>query len=142
MRYLIASMAGVALLVTTLSAFAGEGCKHCGCKSGVQKVCRLTVETKKVPEVKYSYECEDFCVPGPSKQTGCTCERDCKGCEKCKPIMAPQCAEVYTRTKLVKKTTEKEEKVYKWVVETVCAPCASRCQAETTQNKNAMAAAK
>lgn len=120
------------LSVAMLSShvYGGDCCQRCGCQACVKKVCVLKVETKKVPHVTYGCECEDFCVAGPSKKCGTITEIDENGCEKCKPNWIPQCAKVYTRTKLVKKTTEKEEKVYKWVVEYVCDTCAD-CVAST-----------
>jgi hypothetical protein len=108
-------------------AAAGECCQHCGCQSGVRKVCRLTCEIKQVPETKYSCECEDFCVPGPAARCGHVCEADCNGCEQCKPNWVPQCASVYTRTKIKKTTIDSDKKVYKWVVEYVCDNCSGKC---------------
>ena len=123
------AMAIVALLGAT--AVAQDCCDHCGCNCHVQKVCRLKCETKKVPKTTYTCECEDFCIPGVSKKCGCTCECDECGHEHCKPNWVPQCAKVHTRTKLIKKVTEKEEKAYKWVVEYVCDQCAAKCEACT-----------
>jgi hypothetical protein len=108
-------------------ALAGDCCQHCGCNSGIRKVCRLTCEVKKVPETTYSCECEDFCVPGRSLKCGSVCETDCNGCEHCKPNWVPQCASVYTRSTLKKTTVDKEKKVYKWVVEYVCDNCSGKC---------------
>ncbi len=38
-------------------------CAHCGCQTGLTKVCQVTCEMKKFPKTVYSTECEDFCVP-------------------------------------------------------------------------------
>ena len=115
MRYLNQKLGFLAVAVVTLLSLvtwgsAGECCRHCGCETCVRKVCHVVEETKKVPVTKYTYACEDFCMPGPSKREGCTCEVDCKGCERCKPNYVPQCAKVYTRTKLVKTTVDKTKK--------------------------------
>jgi hypothetical protein len=102
-----------------------DPCDHCGCQSGCRKVCRLVCETKKVPKVTYSCECEDFCVPGPSNH--------CVVCDECgnkKHVYTPTCAEVRTRTKLVKHETMEEVPTHKWVVETVCDRCAGQCNAD------------
>src|SRR6185295_8502713 len=109
----------VALAIVALwsaPAMAGDCCADCGCNCNVRAVCRLKCETKKVPKTEYCCECEDFCIPGPSKKCGCITETDCCGCEHTKPNWIPQCAKVHTRHKLVKKVVEKEEKKYKWVV--------------------------
>ena len=106
---------------------AQECCCSCGCLTCIRKVCHVKCETKKVPKTIYSCECEDFCVPGPSKKCGYECEVDCHGCEHRKINWIPQCAKVHTRNKLKKTTVDKEEKTYKWVVETFCEKCATRC---------------
>jgi hypothetical protein len=127
MRYFISSVALFFAILSTWFAFAGDCCHHCGCQSNVRKVCRLTCDVKKVPETKYWVECEDFCMPCPAKKCGWTTELDCDGCEVCKPNWVPQGAKVYSRTTLRKSTTDKEQKVYKWVVEYVCDQCAGKC---------------
>jgi hypothetical protein len=107
-------------------SFAGEhhGCQRCGCACQVTKVCQLTCETKKVPETKFSMECEDFCVTGPTKK--CNCQG--QGCPHCRPTGAPDWASMFTRKKLMKTVTEKEIKVYKWVVVDLCAQCAAQTE--------------
>jgi hypothetical protein len=122
--YLIAALV---VALSTACTFAQECCCSCGCVTCVRKVCHVKCETKKVPKTTFTCECEDFCVPGPSKKCGYDCEVDCHGCEKCKPHWIPQCAKVHTRHKLKKVVTDKEEKTYKWVVETFCEKCACRC---------------
>src|SRR5437762_1480449 len=119
------ALAIVALLGAT--AAGQDGCDRCGCQCNTHAVCRLKCETKKVPKITYSCECEDFCIPGVSKKCGYVSETDECGCEHCKPNWVPQCARVHTRTKLFKHVTEKEEKTYKWVVEYVCDRCAAKC---------------
>lgn len=136
----------VATLVVAFSAawtIAQECCVSCGCNTCIRKVCHVKCETKKVPHTEYCCECEDFCVPGPSKKCGHECTVDCHGCEKCKVNWVPQCATVHTRHKLKKVVTDKEEKTYKWVVETFCEECATRCvtnEAQFRQMQNVAAA--
>lgn len=128
MRSLAYVVATIAVAIPAAFTLAQECCVSCGCHTCIRKVCHVKCETKKVPKVEYSCECEDFCVPGPSLKAGYECGTpDCKGCSKCKVKWVPQCADVYTRHKLKKTTTEKEEIAYKWVVETFCEQCATRC---------------
>jgi hypothetical protein len=115
---------------SSAAASAGECCDHCdrcGCQSACRKVCRVVCETKKVPKVTYSCECEDFCVPGPSSHSVA-----CDECGKKKHIYTPTCAEVRSRKKLVKHETFEEVPSHKWVVETMCDACASKCGGDTT----------
>jgi hypothetical protein len=84
-------------------------------------VCRVICETKKVPKVTYSCECEDFCVPGPSERTR-VC--DCDNCKKW--VYTPTCGTVRTRKKLVKHEEMKEVVSYRWVVENMCPACATK----------------
>jgi hypothetical protein len=112
------------LLAFCQSALAQCCCDHCGCQSDCHKICRVVCETKKVPKIEYDCECEDFCVPGPSCRTTV-----CDECGNKKHVYTPGCGEVRTRTKLVKKETMEEKVVYKWVVQTVCGNCESRCVA-------------
>ncbi|SFH57710.1 hypothetical protein [Planctomicrobium piriforme] len=94
-------------------------CSRCGCESATKR-CRVTCETKKVPEVTYSTEHEDICMPGRSER--CVGHGDGQ-CLDDGSGYAPTCGTVYHRKKLVKKTADVEQKSYKWVVETVCAQC-------------------
>jgi hypothetical protein len=106
-----------------------DRCDHCGCQSHCGKVCRVICDKKKVTTVTYRCECEDFCVPGPSKKCGthCECEPDCcSPCGKiCKKVTdwLPTCAQVRTKHKLIKHETTKEVPSYKWVVENRCEKC-------------------
>ncbi|MDP1797830.1 MAG: hypothetical protein Q8K78_10125 [Planctomycetaceae bacterium] len=107
-------------------------CEGCGCACAPQKVCRMVCETKKVPRTTYSGQQEDFCIPGPSERVRCpdgSAGRESCGDEpynkKRNWLWFPQCAEVKTRTKLVKTVTEKEEVTVRWVVEYLCPDCRS-----------------
>ncbi|MDX1945432.1 MAG: hypothetical protein SFU86_08485 [Pirellulaceae bacterium] len=115
----------IGLLASSVAANGPDCCAGCGCQCACRKVCRLVCETKKVPKTTYSCQCEDFCLPGKSKHCGTICEPGCEGCPQCKPHYVPQSGGLHTRTKLVKTITEKEEKVYRWVVEYCCDKCAA-----------------
>ncbi len=105
-------------------------CDNCGCACSPQKVCRMICETKKVPKTTYTFQHEDVCIPGPSERVRCA-DGAAAGTEECgEPynkkrnwLWFPQCAEVKTRTKLVKTVTEKEEIAPRWVVEYLCPSC-------------------
>ncbi|QDU25213.1 hypothetical protein ETAA8_02760 [Anatilimnocola aggregata] len=127
MRIMPYLFAAAIVAISTALTIAQECCVTCGCNVCIRKVCHVKCEIKKVPKIEYSCECEDFCVPGPSKKCGYECTPGCDGCSQCKVNWVPQCAEVHTRHKLKKTTVDKEEKTYKWVVETFCEQCATRC---------------
>jgi hypothetical protein len=133
MNKLLAASALVFVVLATAPARAHDCCDHCGCHSNCRKVCRVIRETKMVPEVTYSCECEDFCVPGRSVRCGtrCECDRDCECGEHGHdvPNYVPGCATVRTRKKLVKHVVCKPVQSYRWVVEYLCEGCAGDCQA-------------
>jgi hypothetical protein len=114
-----------ALLLATCGISRAQGqdcCDRCGCADQCRKVCRCVDDVKKVPKVTYSCQCEDFCVPGRSEH--------CVVCDDCghkQHIYTPTCAQVRTRTKLVKHETVQEVPSHKWVVESLCNACACRC---------------
>ncbi|MBI3840087.1 MAG: hypothetical protein HY288_19360 [Planctomycetia bacterium] len=105
----------------TVAASAGDCCDRCGCESACRKVCRAVRETKKVPKVTYSCQCEDFCVPGPSDHSVV-----CDECGNKKHVYTQTCAHMRTRKKLVKHETVEEVPSHKWIVETVCDACAAK----------------
>jgi hypothetical protein len=123
-------------------ATADEGCcAHCGRRGACGKVCRLVLEEKKVEITCWGCKSEDFCVPGPS-QPGCRhCDEACGPCDAAgnpQGVCArpkrftwtewiPGCAEIYTRTKLMRKTVVRKAPSYKWVVEDLCDHCEARC---------------
>lgn len=122
-----------------LAGTTKSGCDRCGCACAPRKVCRMVCETKKVPKTTYSGQQEDFCVPGPSDRVRCkdgsTSGEHCNDepyNKKRNWLWYPQCAEVKTRTKLVKTVTEKEEVTVKWVVEYLCPDCQSACAVPPT----------
>lgn len=120
-RHAFHATALVALIAS--AAQAGHYCDHCGCQRNCKKLCRLECGKKKETKTEYSAECEDFCVPGPSKKCGVKVECDCNGRPHRKIIWQPTCAKVYTRKTLAKKEVTKEVPDYKWVVEEYCCVC-------------------
>ncbi len=121
-----AVLAATAVMLSAAVAHAGHYCKHCGCQRNCKKVCRLECGKKKETKTEYSAECEDFCVPGPSKKCGVKVECDGHGHHHRTILWQPTCAKVHTRKKLVKKEVTKEVPDYKWVVEEYCCVC-GRC---------------
>lgn len=115
----------------------GHCCEQCGHECKTSRVCHVIVEMKKVPKTCYSCECEDFCVPGPSKRCGRAPEPDDSACgelclqERWYWNWIPGCAKVYKRSKLIKKVTQVEVPSFKWVVEDLCPEC--RAKAQTTK---------
>jgi len=101
----------------------------------------LVKEERTIKVTCWASQCEDFCVPGPSKR-GCKrnvehvdCTKGkCGTCNSKKAVWfnwCPSRAHVSTKKKLMKKTIEK--KVcggYKWVVEDLCGGCETKFEAE------------
>ena len=115
-------LTAIATLFVSARVEAGHFCQHCGCQRNCRKVCRLVCETKKESKTEYSSECEDFCIPGPSKKCGVHFHCDCNGHHR-KIIWQPNCAKVHTRKTLVKEQVSKEVPNYKWVVDEYCCVC-------------------
>jgi hypothetical protein len=150
MKRAVACLA-VALVGLLAAQAAADCCNDCGCQCDCCKVCRCVPTTKKVTKICYGCECEDFCVPGPSKICGYKCpEPDPCGCT-CggalfqqlhdhfhylhkEPIWQPTCAEVRTRSRLVKKEVVKEVPSWKWEVVDLCPHCKAGC-AKNDQNQ-------
>lgn len=132
MRSILAIGVGVVLAVLPSLSRGGTSCQKCGCTCAPQRVCHVVCETKQTPQTKYSAVSEEFCVPGPSDRVARPADCDERGGLFGKSKTAwewlPRCAEVRTRTKLVKTVTEKEEKAYRWVVEDLCPQCVAECQ--------------
>lgn len=123
MRHCLLLAAMLLPLACVTRAEAGRVfCRHCGCWQNCKKVCHVKCETKKETKTEYVCECEDFCVPGPSKKCGVKIERDCLGRHRT-IIWQPRCARVHTKKKLVKKEVTKEVPDYKWEVEEYCCVC-------------------
>jgi hypothetical protein len=144
MKYL-ASMLTMALAAGLVQlALAGDCCQRCGCQCQCKRVtCKIVCETKKVKDVFYACECEDFCLPGPGcKECACRegcaqhaeqpCETSC-GCVSrfCKKhcmdfIYKPKYCHVLHRKVLKKYECEREVPVYKCVVCDLCPGCCSQ----------------
>ncbi len=93
-------------------------------------------------------QCEDFCVPGPSKP-GCKhCKTVCAECDDAscdcyQPHATPKtfvwrewipgCARVHTKTKLMKKVVTEKVPSYKWEVEELCTECTHCCRQENAE---------
>ena len=109
-------------------------CEQCGHECQTKRVCHVIVETKKVPKTCYTCECEDFCVPGPSKRCGRAPEPADTPCgELCLQDRwfwnwIPGCGKIYKRSKLIKKVTQVEVQSFKWVVEDLCPECGAKAQ--------------
>ncbi|MBL8850775.1 MAG: hypothetical protein JNG89_13930 [Planctomycetaceae bacterium] len=118
-----------------VAARPGDGCcDHCGGRSGVRKICRRVDEQKKVTITCWGCDEEDFCVPGCSTP-GCEHSEDVCGCSDgcCRSLWVrpfvwtewtpSDCASIFTRKKLMKRTVTKTVPSYKWVVEDLCSSC-------------------
>jgi hypothetical protein len=124
----------VAIVGLQAGVAAADCCNDCGCQCQCCKVCRCVPEIKKVPKITYCCECQDFCIPGPSKICGytCVCPDECE-CSLFhhahkEPIWQPTCAKVHTRHVLVKKETIKEVPGWKWEVVDLCPKCKTCCK--------------
>ncbi|WP_437230694.1 hypothetical protein SH661x_002097 [Planctomicrobium sp. SH661] len=96
-----------------------DSCPQCGCER-VTKRCRVSCETEQVPKTTYSVEYEDVCLP---ERRPCTGAHEAEGCIGDEFDQGARCAKIYTRTKLVKKTTEETKTKYRWSVVTDCPHC-------------------
>jgi hypothetical protein len=83
-----------------------ECCARCGDEGQVHKVCRPVHTTRLVEVTCWDVACEEICLPGKANAA----------CQDCK---------TRARQKLMRKTILKEVPVVIWVVEYVCASCAS-----------------
>lgn len=136
MRHCILLAATAMLLTFAAPAEGGRlFCQHCGCCQNCKKVCRLKCEKKKETKTEYTCECEDFCIPGPSKKCGVKKEHDCQGHHRT-ILWQPTCARVRTRKKLVKKEVTKEVPDYKWVVEEYCCVCGHWVKVDREKDKD------
>lgn len=106
-------------------------CDCCGCECECERVCRAIVGTKTVLKVSYTVECEEFCIPGPSKCCGSHWECDgnaSAGCTQRHRVfdwIPNSCGKICTKRKLVKIETPTQVPSYQWVVEHVCPKCAA-----------------
>lgn len=114
----------VALGAMTAQAQAGGCCPGCGCQQ-VKKVCCLVCETRKTTNFVYDYECEDFCIPGPSPCCRkCVKDCSCKGFHMETIFGKPKwCGCVRTRHVLVKIPVTTEKQVWTCEVKRLCCGC-------------------
>ena len=100
-------------------------CDACGSCVCVRKVCVPKPKEREIKKVCWSYKCEDFCIPGPSRYCGTKCGKDECGCWSYE-VWKPTCAEI--RTKKVPVKTEVTRKVpgVEWKPEERCKAC--RCR--------------
>lgn len=124
-RAVIAVVLGFAL-GSAVIAQAGEGdnkCDRCGVESCcLKRVCRavpVEIETK---ETCYDCKCEDFCVPGPSIKCDTRWHQDDCGCWV-ENTWKPTCAEVRTRSLLVRKEVTRKKQGFKWEAQRLCPAC-------------------
>jgi hypothetical protein len=122
---------------------ADDPCGYCGpaCRG---KRCELQIGTKKVKVTCFDCECEDICLPGPSRKhcehredvcsecgsdCGCSCAH--KGGPKFvwSEWCATKCAKITNVKRLVKREVEKEVPDYKWVVVDCCDACGATAPA-------------
>ena len=114
---LLLSLARSALLAGP--TFAGE-CRRCG---GCEKVCKLVCTTRTIEKTCYGCECEDVCIPGPSKK----CQEHCEPVGRCDLLCclrwiewSPRCAKPTHRKYLTKYIVTREVPSYQWGVVCAC----------------------
>lgn len=126
-------------LVAIGQAFVKHGhCARCGCDAPCRTVCRLVCEEETVELACFGVKREPLCVPCPGRKGCLHCETVCDECQSCNPNgphtaaekvywfnWFPTGARMYSRTKLMRKTEHVTVPSYKWVVEELCAECAS-----------------
>lgn len=120
-----------------------DPCHGCAAASCCGKRCELQIGTKKVKVTCYDCECEDVCLPGPSRKKCTHRENVCNECGECDcccgHAKGPHfvwsewcpnpCAKVTNVKRLVKREVEKEVPDYKWVVVDCCAGAAGEVKA-------------
>ncbi|WP_437188098.1 hypothetical protein SH668x_001527 [Planctomicrobium sp. SH668] len=95
-------------------------CGQCGTEL-TSKRCQVITETKMVPKDTYSVNTGEICLP----EHG-FCQGRNSSVENCTgdgSQLLAQSASIYQTTTLVKKTEEKPETKYKWVVVNECPRC-------------------
>ena len=114
------AIAGIGFAADAPVVVGGACADDCG-----HKVCRPTVETKKVSKTVYTDVCEDFCLP--------RCSFHClfghRGCCDDGCCAEGKCGRVRTKKYLIVKTRQEEHCVTKCVVEQEACPHAPACTA-------------
>ncbi len=100
-------------------AQAGDCCHRGNCGM----VCKLVCTTRTVEKTCYGYECEQVCIPGPSKKG----EKHCQPAGKCHLLCRLRwtdwcagCATPICRKNLTKYIAKREVRSHKWVVVPAC----------------------
>lgn len=121
-----------ASLFSSSIAAANEFALECACPARCGKVCKLVCEKKKLTAICFGCECDEICIPGPSRAGGkhcATCNGECTAdactdcqnhppqCEFCwRDWFACGCARPRTVKVLTKYQAEKEIGWYHWEV--------------------------
>ncbi len=103
-----------------------QDCDVCGCEAVCPQRCNIVCEMKKIKRTVWVVECEEFCtlLPNcdPCKRCGIKgrcgdscCDDPCAALQN-RSVVAPKCAKVRARKKLVKKEIICEVPIYKGVV--------------------------
>ena len=103
-----------------------QNCDVCGDVAACPQRCNIVCEMKKIKRTVWVVECEEFCTLSPNFdrckrgcgiQGGCgnSCGDPCAALQN-RPVVAPKCAQVRARKKLVKKEIVCEVPIYKGVV--------------------------
>lgn len=117
---------GAVALSTPAAALAERICDRCCCQADCRRVCRAKCEMVEETEVTYDCQCEEVCIPGPSKCLGKVCVPDGECGHKWQWNFSPTCGKVKTAKKLVRVEKKVLKPKYTWVVERLCSDCA-RC---------------
>src|SRR3972149_5550574 len=131
---------GLVIVVAVVSqavirpAAADELMYGCRSRPACGKACKLVCDTTTLIAVVYGCECQEICIPGPSRrgckhcETRCCCDDEIKGCrpkiEFCwYDWFACGCARPRTVRVLTKYQAEKEVPSYHWEVVDGCNCC-------------------
>lgn len=130
-----AATLALVVLMTCVVEAGQPSCPECGC-ARTRKICKLVCEMREDIDYEYDVDCDDYCLPAPSKI------RDKKWLPDCGSLLGwrkvfvwqPRCeCKIHTRNTLVKVPVVKKTPVYNCVVEAVCCQCGkSRVDAEAT----------
>lgn len=132
------SKAAILVLLALIAGVVEAGqpcCPDCGC-SRIRKICKLVCEMKEDIDYEYDVDCDDYCLPAPSKLRGKKWLPDGESLFGWRKVLVwqPRCeCKIHTRKTLVKIPVVKKKPVYNCVVECVCCQCGkSRVDAEAT----------
>jgi len=137
------SAAMLAVILVKVAMAAEYCCERCGCKSGVRKICRPIVTTRRVEVTYWDSVCDEICLPKKVQCPGGACgscgrcgtgDVKCgdggyggeQGFNSCGADPCAGCCKVRTRNRLLRRTEFREVPVVYWVVEYVCDSCGDR----------------